>query len=167
MKKTEKDKRPEFNELIAKNMGTTANVLFIKNNYIYLANVGDSMAVIFKNGEAIRLNQEHKVTLISESSRISKSGAKIINNRIDGRLNLTRAIGILIKILIYLVFFYSIIPLNNMKFSIKQIYKHLDPYPANKKLSIRHKAYNSNNIYIYKFFNSKELKIFRRFMFQK
>lgn len=94
LKKTEKDKRPEFNDLIAKNMGTTANILFIKNNYIYLANVGDSMAVIFKNGEAIRLNQEHKVTLISESSRISKSGARIVNNRIEGRLNLTRAIGI-------------------------------------------------------------------------
>jgi len=74
-------------------MGTTANILFIKNNYLYLANVGDSMAVIFKNGEAIRLNQEHKVTLISESSRIAKSGAKVINNRIEGRINLTRAIG--------------------------------------------------------------------------
>lgn len=93
MKKTAKDKRPDFNELIAKNMGTTANILFIKNNYLYLANVGDSMAVIFKNGEAIRLNQEHKVTLISESSRIAKSGAKVINNRIEGRINLTRAIG--------------------------------------------------------------------------
>jgi len=60
---------------------------------LYLANVGDSMAVAFKNGEAIRLNHEHKVTLPSESSRISKSGAKIINNRINGRINLTRAIG--------------------------------------------------------------------------
>lgn len=94
LKKSDKDKKSNFNDLIAKNMGTTANILFIKNNYLYLGNVGDSMAVIFKNGEAIRLNQEHKVTLISESSRISKSGAKIINNRIEGRLNLTRAIGI-------------------------------------------------------------------------
>ena len=92
--KAEKDNKPDFNDLVAKNMGTTSNILFIKNNYLYLANVGDSMAVIFKNGEAIRLNQEHKVTLLSESSRIFKSGAKIINNRIEGRLNLTRAIGI-------------------------------------------------------------------------
>ncbi len=97
LKKSDKDKKLDFNDLIAKNMGTTANILFIKNNYLYLANVGDSMAVIYKNGEAIRLNQEHKVTLISESSRISKSGAKIINNRIEGRLNLTRAIGKLFK----------------------------------------------------------------------
>ncbi len=80
-------------ELIAKDMGTTANILLIKNNYIYLANVGDSLAVLFKNGVAIRLNQEHKTTLPSEYSRITKSGSKIINNRVEGRLNLTRALG--------------------------------------------------------------------------
>lgn len=82
-----------YEELIAKDMGTTANILLIKNNYLYLANVGDSMAVIFKNGIATRLNQEHKTTLPSEYTRISKSGARIINNRIEGRLNLTRALG--------------------------------------------------------------------------
>jgi serine/threonine protein phosphatase PrpC len=80
-------------ELLAKDMGTTANILLIKNNYLFLANVGDSLAVLFKNGEAIRLNQEHKTSLPSEFTRISKSGARIINNRIEGRLNLTRAIG--------------------------------------------------------------------------
>lgn len=82
-----------YEELIAKDMGTTANILLIKNNYLYLANVGDSMSVIFKNGVATRLNQEHKTTLPSEFTRINKSGARIIHNRIEGRLNLTRAIG--------------------------------------------------------------------------
>lgn len=81
-------------ELVAGNMGTTANILMMKNNYIYLANVGDSLTVIYKNGQAIRLNQEHKTTLPSEYTRINKSGSKIMNNRIEGRLNLTRAIGI-------------------------------------------------------------------------
>jgi hypothetical protein len=89
-----KDSRSD--NLIATNMGTTANILLIKNNYLYLANVGDSLAVLFKNGVAIPLNNEHKTSLESEFSRINKSGAKIINNRIDGRLNLTRAIGILL-----------------------------------------------------------------------
>jgi serine/threonine protein phosphatase PrpC len=97
LKKNQKEILPNFNDLIAKNMGTTANILFIKNNYLYFANVGDSIAVMFKNGLAIRLNNEHKVTLPSESSRIAKSGAKIINNRIEGKLNLTRAIGNIIK----------------------------------------------------------------------
>lgn len=83
----------ELNELVAKNMGTTANVLLIKNNYIYLANVGDSLSVMFKNGKAIPLNKEHKTTLPCENDRIIKSGTKIINNRVEGKLNLTRAIG--------------------------------------------------------------------------
>lgn len=84
-----------YDTLIARDMGTTANILLIKNNQLYIANVGDSMAVLFKNGQAIRLNEEHKVTLASELARINKSGARIINNRIEGRLNLTRAIGII------------------------------------------------------------------------
>lgn len=83
----------ELNHLVAKDMGTTANILLIKNNNLYLANVGDSFSVMYKNGKAIPLNQEHKTTLISESDRIIKSGAQIINNRVEGRLNLTRAIG--------------------------------------------------------------------------
>lgn len=87
------DTNTKDNDLLAKDMGTTANIILIKNNYIYVANVGDSMAVVFKNGEAIRLNQEHKTTLPSEYTRITKSGSKIVNNRIEGRLNLTRAIG--------------------------------------------------------------------------
>jgi hypothetical protein len=86
-------KTDNFFNLVAKDMGTTANILLIKNNMLYLANVGDSMAVLFKNGQALKLNYEHKTTLQSEYSRVTKSGAKIINNRIQGRLNLTRAIG--------------------------------------------------------------------------
>lgn len=86
---------PYSDDLVASNMGTTANILLLKNNYLYVANVGDSMAVLYKNGQVVRLNQEHKPSLPSEFTRISKSGAKIINNRIDGRLNLTRAIGMI------------------------------------------------------------------------
>ena len=74
-------------------MGTTANILMIINNSLYLANCGDSLSVMFKNGEAIKLNREHKTTLQSEKERILKSGNEIINNRIAGKLNLTRAIG--------------------------------------------------------------------------
>ncbi len=88
-------KEVKGNDLIATNMGTTANILLIRNNTLYLSNVGDSLAVLYKNKQAIKLNQEHKTSLQSENSRISKSGATIINNRIDGRLNLTRAIGII------------------------------------------------------------------------
>lgn len=80
-------------DLIARNMGTTANIIILENNYFYVANAGDSLAVVYKNRTAIRLNTEHKPSLISEEERIAKAGLKIINNRIEGRLNLSRAIG--------------------------------------------------------------------------
>lgn len=90
----ESSKIKEPIKLVAYEMGTTANVVLFKNSYLYIANVGDSLAVMFKNGIAEKLTTEHKVSLENERSRIVKSGARIINNRIEGRLNLTRAIGI-------------------------------------------------------------------------
>jgi len=79
--------------LFAYNMGTTANVVLLKDDFCYIANIGDSMAVLYKAGKAYKLNTEHKVTLLKERERIIKSGSSISNNRIDGRLNLSRAFG--------------------------------------------------------------------------
>ena len=90
---SEKD---DSNYQIAREMGTTANVVLLTKNHIYISNVGDSLSVMFKNGKAVKLNQEHKTTLRSEYERIQKSGGHIYNNRIEGKLNLTRAIGDLI-----------------------------------------------------------------------
>ena len=79
--------------LLTHNMGTTAVIVFVMRKVFYIANVGDSRAVLFKGGKAIRLNEEHKPSLVSEQSRIKKAGFNLISNRIDGKLNLTRAIG--------------------------------------------------------------------------
>jgi len=84
----------ELEKLVAFNMGTTANIALIKNKTFYLANVGDSRAVLYKDGgKPMRLNEEHKPNLVSEQTRISKSGFNVVGGRIDGKLNLTRAIG--------------------------------------------------------------------------
>jgi len=79
--------------IAAYNVGTTANIALMINNYLYVSNVGDSISVLYKAGEAKKLNQEHKTSLPAEASRILNSGKKICNNRIDNKLNLTRAIG--------------------------------------------------------------------------
>ena len=88
----------EFNEknepdLISNNIGTTANILLLKKNYFYIANVGDSLSVMYKNRNAIKLNKEHKTTYDKELNRINKIGGKLINYRINGKLNITRALG--------------------------------------------------------------------------
>jgi serine/threonine protein phosphatase PrpC len=74
-------------------MGTTANVVCMYENYLLVANVGDSMSVVFHEGKAIILNTEHKLSEPGERERVLKAGRKILNGRIDGKLNLTRAIG--------------------------------------------------------------------------
>jgi hypothetical protein len=80
-------------EILSFGVGCTANVVTIKNKVCYIANIGDSMAVVYKNRKAIRLNLEHKLNLIKERKRICNSGTPIYNERIGGRLNLTRAFG--------------------------------------------------------------------------
>jgi len=74
--------------------GSTANIILINNKFIYIANVGDSLSLMYKNGEIYKLSNEHKTTLKSEIIRIKKFNKfKLINNRINGKLNITRAIG--------------------------------------------------------------------------
>jgi len=83
----------KYERSFAYDMGTTANIMLIKNNVIYLANVGDSLSVMYKDKKAYNLNREHQTIIASEKERILNSGANIQGYRINGRLNLTRAIG--------------------------------------------------------------------------
>ena len=80
-------------KFVANEMGTTANIMLIKNGYIYIANVGDSLSVMYKNKKAYNLNKEHQLIIESEKERVIKSGAIIKAYRINGMLNLTRALG--------------------------------------------------------------------------
>ena len=82
-----------YEKFIANEMGTTANIMLIKNGIIYIANVGDSLSVMYKNKKAYNLNREHQTIISSEKERILKSGATLTGYRINGMLNLTRAIG--------------------------------------------------------------------------
>ena len=75
-----------IDDLVAKDMGTTCNIVLLKNKTLYIANVGDSRSFMFKNGKAIPLNLEHKTSLQSEYQRIINSDTKIMNNRVEGRL---------------------------------------------------------------------------------
>jgi serine/threonine protein phosphatase PrpC len=85
--------KSSYENLVASEMGTTANILLIKNGVIYIANVGDSLSVMYKHKKAYNLNKEHQTIIESEKERVLKSGANIVGYRINGMLNLTRAIG--------------------------------------------------------------------------
>lgn len=60
---------------------------------LYVANVGDSRAVICRNGKAVRLTYDHKGGDEHEGRRIAKCGGMILNYRVNGVLAVTRALG--------------------------------------------------------------------------
>eukprot|EP00347_Sterkiella_histriomuscorum_P012912 403366745 len=78
----------------AESKGCTANVLLIKDNTMFIANAGDARCVMAVTGKAFPLSTDHKPNLIQEKTRILRAGSSIsAEGRIDGNLNLSRAIG--------------------------------------------------------------------------
>lgn len=65
-----------------------------KGATLYTANVGDSRAILCRNGTALRLTKDHKATLPEEAKRITDAGGFIgRNKRVNGVLAITRALG--------------------------------------------------------------------------
>ena len=75
------------------NAGCTANVILIRDKKIYIANAGDSRSLLYKGGKVTRLSEDHKPDNEIEKQRISNAGGFIIDGRVNGNLNLSRAIG--------------------------------------------------------------------------
>lgn len=73
--------------------GCTAVACFIKDRKLHIANAGDSRIVLCQGGNAIDLSEDHKPELDSERDRIVKAGGYITEGRVNGNLNLTRAVG--------------------------------------------------------------------------
>ncbi|KAJ6944246.1 protein phosphatase 2C 60 [Populus alba x Populus x berolinensis] len=73
--------------------GSTACVAIIRNNQLYVANAGDSRCVISRKGQAFDMSKDHKPDLVVERERIVNAGGFIVVGRVNGTLNLSRAIG--------------------------------------------------------------------------
>ncbi|OIS97530.1 PREDICTED: probable protein phosphatase 2C 60 [Nicotiana attenuata] len=73
--------------------GSTACVAIIRENQVIVANAGDSRCVISRKGQAYNLSRDHKPDLEIERERILKAGGFIHAGRVNGSLNLARAIG--------------------------------------------------------------------------
>lgn len=64
-----------------------------RKRLLYCANAGDARAVLCRNGKAIRLTYDHKGSDEQESKRILSAGGFMMNNRVNGVLAVTRALG--------------------------------------------------------------------------
>lgn len=64
-----------------------------RQRVLYTANVGDARIILCRAGKALRLSYDHKGSDENEGKRIASAGGLIVNNRVNGVLAVTRALG--------------------------------------------------------------------------
>jgi protein phosphatase PTC1 len=64
-----------------------------RQRVLYTANAGDARIVLCRNGKALRLSYDHKGSDENEGKRVANAGGLILNNRVNGVLAVTRALG--------------------------------------------------------------------------
>lgn len=88
---------PEAKALVSNSTSATAipklQETATRQRVLYTANVGDARIVLCRNGKALRLSYDHKGSDENEGKRISNAGGLILNNRVNGVLAVTRALG--------------------------------------------------------------------------
>lgn len=65
----------------------------VRQRVLYTANVGDARIILCRYGKALRLSYDHKGSDENEGKRIANAGGLILNNRVNGVLAVTRALG--------------------------------------------------------------------------
>ena len=82
-------------DLALDSIGCTANVCLVDyaKKKLFVANAGDSRCVMGRGGEAVGLSVDHKPDDEIEKARIEAAGSVVTEGRVDGHLNLSRAIG--------------------------------------------------------------------------
>jgi serine/threonine protein phosphatase PrpC len=84
---------------LAMDTGSTAVIILKRNNTLWVANIGDSRAIMNKGHKSIPLTKDHKPDDPEENKRIVELGGKVIKAypgdvfRVNGVLALSRAIG--------------------------------------------------------------------------
>lgn len=74
--------------------GCTAVMALLSGRDLYVANAGDSRCVVCRDGKALDMSLDHKPEDPEEMERIRKAGGRVtLDGRVNGGLNLSRAIG--------------------------------------------------------------------------
>ena len=69
-------------------------VALIRGKQLIVANAGDSRCVVSEAGKALDMSYDHKPEDEVELARIKNAGGKVtMDGRVNGGLNLSRAIG--------------------------------------------------------------------------
>ncbi|KAB7493939.1 Protein phosphatase 1B [Armadillidium nasatum] len=73
--------------------GTTAVCAFISPTHIFVANCGDSRAVLYRSGGIGFSTLDHKPFNPTEKERIQNAGGSVMIQRVNGSLAVSRALG--------------------------------------------------------------------------
>jgi protein phosphatase 1G len=78
-------------------IGSTAVISVVRDGKVFVANAGDSRAILCRGGQAVELSRDHKPESPRERSRIENAGGRVSVvgpcHRVDFGLNLSRALG--------------------------------------------------------------------------
>ncbi|GAX81681.1 hypothetical protein CEUSTIGMA_g9109.t1 [Chlamydomonas eustigma] len=77
-------------------VGTTAVVALLGTKKIWVANCGDSRAIMCRAGKCLQLTDDHKPEREDEAARVEKAGGQVLywnGHRVMGVLAMSRAIG--------------------------------------------------------------------------
>ncbi|KAI1393614.1 PP2C-domain-containing protein [Hypoxylon trugodes] len=91
-----KEARPENdgpNNAIVESAHARLKGTAVRQRVLYTANVGDARIILCRAGKALRLSYDHKGSDENEGKRIANAGGLILNNRVNGVLAVTRALG--------------------------------------------------------------------------
>ena len=73
-------------------------VALLRGKDLYVANAGDSRCVVSREGKAVDMSVDHKPEDDLERNRIEKAGGRVTaDGRVNGGLNLSRAIGMVMR----------------------------------------------------------------------
>ncbi|KDO34813.1 hypothetical protein SPRG_00874 [Saprolegnia parasitica CBS 223.65] len=73
--------------------GCTAIAAFVTHTHIIVANSGDSRSVLATDGSVVPMSYDHKPNNETERRRIENAGGSVRNNRVNGDLAVSRALG--------------------------------------------------------------------------
>jgi serine/threonine protein phosphatase PrpC len=73
--------------------GNTLTCVYLCDNVIHCANVGDSTCMLVNDKKAYKISFDHKCTEPSEMKRIEKEGGKVIDERLNDVIMISRSIG--------------------------------------------------------------------------
>jgi len=74
--------------------GSTVISALVLGSHVFITNVGDSRAVLVRaSGTVVAMSTDHKPTQLAESVRLYKAGGRVLQDRVEGVLSVSRSVG--------------------------------------------------------------------------